>query len=188
MLEIKGSDGKLWYKARRRPDRGATMPDNVDWGLVVSVLTLILSVLVYRQANKKAEDTKNASRLGLRLQAINHIRNALWDTEIDGNITTRTTDSIRDALQLSALVFDDEITQTLKAAHEISFRLQNTSSDERNDALEQIRAAAANSSRTPPSRPRASQCLALNRFDVMHTAAIPMGAEPAATRCGEMVE
>src|SRR5215510_14780347 len=29
---------------------------------------------------------------------------------------------------------------------------------------------------------------ASDRLDVMHPAAIPLGAEPAATRCGEMVE
>ena len=33
-----------------------------------------------------------------------------------------------------------------------------------------------------------SRVLALNRFDVMYPAAIPLRAEPAATRCGEMVE
>jgi len=81
---------------------------------------------------------------------------------------------------------------------------------------------AANSSRTPSSRPRASArsralaCgprgtrrraststtappalpqlrprlapRALDRLDIPHAAAIPMGAEPAATRCSEMVE
>ena len=59
---------------------------------------------------------------------------------------------------------------------------------------------AANSSRTPPSRPRASahsrvsQALlaaapiGFDRLDVMHPTPIPIGAEPAATRRGEMVE
>jgi hypothetical protein len=42
----------------------------------------------------------------------------------------------------------------------------------------------------PPSWPRHFEELprALNRLDVVHAAAIPLRAEPAATRCGEMVE
>ena len=43
-------------------------------------------------------------------------------------------------------------------------------------------------------KPQARQCnskellRALDRLDVMHPAPIPIGAEPAAARCGEMVE
>src|SRR6516225_7917799 len=58
---------------------------------------------------------------------------------------------------------------------------------------------AASSWRTSSSRPRASahsrvsQALlaapvGFDRLDVMHPTPIPIGAEPAATRCGEMVE
>jgi ABC-type uncharacterized transport system substrate-binding protein len=42
--------------------------------------------------------------------------------------------------------------------------------------------------RTAPFAPTVLLLRALDRLDVVHAAAIPLRAEPAATRCGEMVE
>jgi hypothetical protein len=107
-----------------------------DWSLTISVaslvvsgLSLVVAGLSYWQANKKAEDAKRASALGLSLQAINNVRNALWDVKFDGNTTTKTTNSIRDAAHLSTLIFEEAITQTLEAARRISYELENTPSE-----------------------------------------------------------
>ena len=45
--------------------------------------------------------------------------------------------------------------------------------------------------RLPPALPQLRPILAtraLDRLDIAHAAAIPMGAEPAASRCSELVE
>jgi hypothetical protein len=117
--------------------RVALMLDNIDWGLVVAVLTFILGVLAYLQTNKKAERADKTSRLAFRDEAVTHIRNALYDVEIDGNITRKTTASIQRALHLSELVFDDSITKTVERAHTLSYRLQHTPSEGQNARYDQ---------------------------------------------------
>lgn len=83
------------------------------------------------------EDAKKFSALGLRLQAIGHIRNAMYDTHKDGNITTKTTDSIQQAAHLSRAVFGDSITQTVERALAISNRIQHTPSERQNERYDQ---------------------------------------------------
>ena len=109
------------------------MPNSIDGSLVVAALSLVVSVLAYWQANKKAEEAKRASALALRLQAIGHIRNAMYDTHKDGNITTKTTDSIQQSAHLSRVVFPDSITRTVERALAISNRIQHTPSERQNE-------------------------------------------------------
>jgi hypothetical protein len=90
-----------------------------------------------RIAEQAKEQAKKAATLGQRTEAINHIRNAMYDTHKDGNITTKTTDSIQRAAHLSRLVFNDSITQTVEHARTISDRLQHTPSERQNEQYEQ---------------------------------------------------
>jgi hypothetical protein len=90
-----------------------------------------------RIAEQAKEQAKKAATLGQRTEAINHIRNAMYDTHKDGNITTKTTDSIQRAAHLSRLVFNDSITQTVERARTISDRLQHTPSERQNEQYEQ---------------------------------------------------
>jgi hypothetical protein len=61
----------------------------------------------------------------------------MYDTHKDGNITTKTTDSIQRAAHLSRLVFNDSITQTVERARTISDRPQHTPSERQNEQYEQ---------------------------------------------------
>jgi hypothetical protein len=94
--------------------------------LVVSVLSLIVSLTAKRQA-------KSAASLGLRHEAINHIRAAIYDVRLDGNITSKTVSSIREALQSSPLVFNGTVSNMLDTAYKIAFRLQSNPSERQTD-------------------------------------------------------
>jgi hypothetical protein len=98
--------------------------------ILVSIGSLVVSLVTARQAKQQAE---KASGLSSRLEGINHILNAMYDVNVDGNITARTVGSIRDAFQLSELVFTDKITNMLAAAHTIASRLQGKSFERQND-------------------------------------------------------
>jgi type II secretory pathway pseudopilin PulG len=95
----------------------------------ISIASLIVSIISAWFAHRAQRQARKAATLSQRIEAINNIRNALWDVKFDGNITTKTTDSIRDAAHLSTLIFDDAITQTLEAARGISYELENTPSE-----------------------------------------------------------
>jgi hypothetical protein len=95
--------------------------------LLISGLALTISMLSYRQA-------KRTSLLTMRRDVIEHVRNALEDVSLHGQITRETVDSLRDALQLAQLVFSAEVRGVLDEAHGISFRLQHKSFDQRTDA------------------------------------------------------
>jgi hypothetical protein len=86
--------------------------------LLVAFLSLAVSLLSKRQAKK-------AALLGLRREGINHIRAAKFDVSLDGNISPKTVTSIREALQLSSLVFSRRVSDMLDGAHKIAFRLQS---------------------------------------------------------------
>jgi hypothetical protein len=87
--------------------------------LLVSVGALVVSFLALRQS-------RNTSLLNARLEAIGHIRSALSDIEIQANIGPETVHHVREAYQLSSLVFGGTITNTLEEAFGIVFRLQLT--------------------------------------------------------------
>jgi hypothetical protein len=83
------------------------------------------------------QQAKSAASLRPRHEAINHIRAAIYDVKLDGNITTKTVTSIREALQLSSLVFSRTVSEILDGAHKIAFKLQGKPSEEQTDRDEQ---------------------------------------------------
>ena len=89
------------------------------FALVVSLASLALSFVSYRQS-KKTES------LALRREAINHVRTVFLDVVLDGHITTKTADSMREAVQLAELVFSNNVQNPLHQAHAATSRLQNT--------------------------------------------------------------
>lgn len=99
----------------------------LDWltDNVVSIIALAVSGLAYYQARKAARQARKAASFGTRLEAINHVRTALYDVTKDGNITTNTVASIREALQISQLVFGSTIIAELDQAHRTASRLQH---------------------------------------------------------------
>ena len=104
--------------------------------LAVSLLSLLVSFQAKRQA-------KSAALLGHRREGIGHVRNAIYDVTVDGNITTKTVDSIRDALQLSSLVFSRRVSNMLDGAHQIAFRLEGKPFDQKPDKDEKDNEALA---------------------------------------------
>jgi hypothetical protein len=86
--------------------------------IVVSCGALAVSFLAYRQA-------RNTAALSSRREAIVHVRNAIFDVARDGNITTKTVDSIRDARQISSLVSEPEVIGELDRAFIIASRLEH---------------------------------------------------------------
>jgi K+-sensing histidine kinase KdpD len=81
--------------------------------LVVAIASLGASIVSAKIAWDAKKQANKASALTYRLQAIDHIRNAIDDTIRHANITTRTTNSIQQAAHLSAAVFNSSITQTI---------------------------------------------------------------------------
>jgi hypothetical protein len=113
-------------------------PDNVALiALAVSGIGLLVSITSALIAWRAKEQAKKAATLGQRTEAINHIRNARYDTYKDGNITNKTTDSIQRAAHLSRLVFNDSITQTVERARSISDQIHHTPSEWQNEQYEQ---------------------------------------------------
>jgi hypothetical protein len=87
---------------------------------VIALLSLVLSFQAKQQA-------KNAALLALRREAINQIRHAIDDVSLHDSIRADTVTSIREALQLSPLVFSRTVSDMLDLAHKIAFRLQGSS-------------------------------------------------------------
>ena len=90
--------------------------------LLVSVVSLRFS----RRANK-------AALLSRRLEAINRIREAFGDLALHDVVEAKTTAAIREAFQLSSLVFERSISDTLETLHGIAFRLEHKPSDRYTD-------------------------------------------------------
>jgi hypothetical protein len=89
------------------------------FALVLSLASLALAFMSYRQS-KKTES------LALRREAINHVRTAFLDVVLDGHITTKTVDSMREAVELAERVFSSNVKDPLTHAHAATSRLQNT--------------------------------------------------------------
>jgi hypothetical protein len=96
------------------------------FALLISCGALVVSFLAYLQA-------KNTQLLGIRREAINHVRAAMSDVKIHGNITANTVASIREAFQISSLVFSSAVVGVLDQAHGIAFRLQHKPSERQTD-------------------------------------------------------
>jgi hypothetical protein len=84
----------------------------------ISVLALIVSGLAFRQARATALLTS-------RREAINHVREAFGDVVLHGNVTSKTTSAVREAFQLSSLVFSKTVIAGLDRLHGIAFRLEH---------------------------------------------------------------
>jgi hypothetical protein len=108
--------------------------------LLVSLASFGLAAMAKRQAQKTAT-------LGLRTEAINHVREALHDLIVDkvvraeapiididgllaagampdGTVKAKTADSIRKALNLSHLVFSSRVRKELDRAYAAAYRLR----------------------------------------------------------------
>jgi hypothetical protein len=94
--------------------------------LVISCVALTFSVLAHRKATKVAV-------LSTRHDAIKHVRNAISDVTLHANIRAETIASIRDAIQLSSLVFSSVVKSALEQALSIAFRLQHKSLEQQTD-------------------------------------------------------
>ena len=107
---------------RMRGVPGLTMPDVAviialvltSGSLEVSIASFVLAISAKRQAKK-------AATLGFRVEAINHLRAVLSDID-RGGITSRTVDTIHDALR-TELVFSPEVRERLHRASATIFRL-----------------------------------------------------------------
>jgi hypothetical protein len=85
--------------------------------LVVSIASFVLAISAKRQAKK-------AATLGFRVEAINHLRAALSDMD-HGGITSRTVDTIHDAIRSTELVFRRDVRERLHRASATIFRLNS---------------------------------------------------------------
>lgn len=94
--------------------------------LFVSACALGVSLFALLQSRK-------TSLLNARREVIDHLRAALYDIQIHGAIRDETVASVRDAYQLSTLVFGKQIEKTLEEAFAIAFRLSHKPEDRWSD-------------------------------------------------------
>jgi hypothetical protein len=107
---------------RMRGVPGLTIPDvAVIIALVLSSGSLVVSIASFVLAISAKRQAKKAATLGFRVEAINHLRAVLSDID-RGGITSRTVDTIHDALR-SELVFSPEVRERLHRASATIFRL-----------------------------------------------------------------
>jgi hypothetical protein len=101
---------------------GLTMPEiAVIIALVLSSGSLVVSIASFVLAISAKRQAKKAATQGFRVEALNHLRAVLSDID-RGGITSRTVDTIQDALR-SELVFSREIKERLHRASAAIFRL-----------------------------------------------------------------
>jgi uncharacterized protein YjiS (DUF1127 family) len=92
--------------------------------LLMSGASLLVSIASALIAWRAKDQARKAATLGQRVEAINHVRWALHDLIQDGVVKTKTENSIRSALHLSALVFSSGIRSKLEQARATAYRLQ----------------------------------------------------------------
>jgi len=86
--------------------------------LIVSTLALMISGVAYLQARKTGS-------LQQRREAINHVRSALADVTMHAHIDSTTSSSLREAYQLSKLVFSKKVSDTLSKFVGMAFQLEH---------------------------------------------------------------
>jgi hypothetical protein len=100
-----------------------TMPDGaVIIALVLSSGSLVVSIASFVLAISAKRQAKKAATLGFRVEAINHLRAVLSDMD-RGGITSRTVDTIHDAMRSTELVFSRDVRERLYRASATIFRL-----------------------------------------------------------------
>jgi hypothetical protein len=88
------------------------MPDvAVIIALVLSSGSLVVSIASFVPAISAKRQAKKAATLGFRVEAINHLRTVLFDID-RGGITSRTVDTIHDAMRSTELVFSRDVRET----------------------------------------------------------------------------
>jgi hypothetical protein len=99
------------------------MPDvAVIIALVLSSGSLVASITSFVLAINAKRQAKKAATLGFRVEAINHLRAVLSDID-RGCITSRTVDTIHDAMRSTELVFSRDVRERLHRASTAIFRL-----------------------------------------------------------------
>src|SRR5262249_12492774 len=101
---------------------GLFAPDVAFIALVLSSGSLVVSIASFVLAISAKRQAKKAATLGFRVEAINHLRAVLSDIN-DGGITSRTVDTIHDALRSTELVFSRDVREKLHRASATIFRL-----------------------------------------------------------------
>jgi len=101
---------------------GLFVPDVAFIALVLSSGSLAVSIASFVLAISAKRQAKKAATLGFRVQAINHLRAVLSDID-RGGITSRTVDTIHDALRSTELVFSRDVRERLHRASATIFRL-----------------------------------------------------------------
>jgi hypothetical protein len=103
------------------------------WISIVSLLVSFGSLIVAVQSKRQAKQT---GALKDRTEAIDHLRNALFDITNNGLITSKTVNSLREARQISLRVFGRRIRKELDKAHEAAHRLNMPSQDRKDQDIQ----------------------------------------------------
>jgi hypothetical protein len=103
------------------------------WISIVSLLVSFGSLIVAVQSKRQAKQT---GALKDRTEAIDHLRNALFDITNNGLITSKTVDSLREARQISLRVFGRRIKKEFDKAHETAHRLNMPSQDRKDQDIQ----------------------------------------------------
>jgi hypothetical protein len=86
--------------------------------LIISIVAAIISLVAYLQA-------RQTGSLAKRHEAINHVRMALTDVSQHGLVDEETSSNLREAYQISLLVFSRKVSSKLELLTKTAFLLQD---------------------------------------------------------------
>jgi hypothetical protein len=89
--------------------------------LFFSAGALLVSFLSWRVSGRALK----IGSLSSRLEAMTHLREAINDVTLHGVVNAQTAATLREAFQLSRLVFNRSAADTLEKLHGVAFRLQH---------------------------------------------------------------
>ena len=93
--------------------------------LAVSIIgSVVLANRIKKQAQPARQPARQTTTLEPRARVINHLHEALFDIGNEGAVTSKTANSIHEAMHLSALVFSHEVRNGLNRAYVTVARLR----------------------------------------------------------------
>lgn len=101
--------------------------------LLVSICAVAISAISLGNSLRTSRHTRRASLLPQRLLAIDHVRSALTDVTMHARIDGRTSSSLREAYQLSKVVFSKRLCENMQKLASDAYQMSSKPSERKTD-------------------------------------------------------